>query len=81
MESKDDQVAVKVQSKVGGALPVVVKDNKDGSYLATFVPSQVGEIKLSVSIGGKHTQGSPFTYPAVNIANKVINDDGRLGQP
>ena len=81
MESKDDQVAVKVQAKVGGVLLVVLEDNKDGSYVATIVPSQVGEVKLSVSIGGKHIQGSPFTYPAVNIANKVINDDGRLGQP
>ena len=77
----DDQVAAEAQAKIGGALPVVVEDNKDGSYVATFVPSQVGEIKLSVSIGGKHIQGSPFTYPAVNVANKVINDDGRLGQP
>ena len=59
----------------------MVKDNKDGSYVATIVPSQVGEVKLSISIGGKDIQGSPFTYPAVNIANKVINGDGRLGQP
>ena len=75
--SKDDQIAIMLQAKVGGALPVVVEDNKDGSYIATFVPSQVGDIKLSTSIGGKHIQGSPFTYPAVSIANKVINDDGR----
>ena len=60
---------------------VVEIDKKDGSYIVTFAPSQVDEIKLSISIGGKHIQGSPFNYPAVNIANKVINDDGRLGQP
>ena len=81
MESKVDQVAVKVQAKVGGVLLVVLEDNKDGSYVATIVPNQVGEIKLSASIRGKHIQGSPFTYPAVNIVNKVINDDGSLGQP
>ena len=50
MESKDDQVAVKVQAKVGGVLLAVLEDNKDGSYVATIVPSQIGEIKLSVSI-------------------------------
>ena len=49
--------------------------------METFVPNQIGGIKLSVSVGGKHIQGSTFTYPRVNIANKVINDDGRLGQP
>ena len=36
MESKDDQVAENVQAKVGGALPIVVEDNKDGNYIATF---------------------------------------------
>ena len=57
--SKDDQIAVILQAKVGGAPPVMVEDNKDGSYVATFVPSQVDEIKLSVSIGGKHEAHSP----------------------
>ena len=49
---KDDQIAVMLQAKVKGASLVVVEDNKDGSYVATFVPSQVSEIKLSVSTGG-----------------------------
>ena len=77
----DDHVAVEAQTKAGGGIPVVVEDNKDGSYLVTFVPNQSGEVKLSVSIGGKHIQGSPFTYPALNTPIKLINDDGRLGQP
>ena len=64
--SKDDQIAVMLGAKVGGAPAVVVEDNKDGSHVATFVPSQVGEIKLSISIGGKHIQGSSFTYVPSN---------------
>ena len=77
----DDQVTVEAQAKVGGAIPVVIEDNKDGSYIATFIPTQTGEVKLSVSIGGKHIQGSPFSYPPLIIPSKVINDDGRMGQP
>ena len=77
----EDQVTVEAQAKVGGAIPVVLEDNKDGSYIATFVPTQTGDVKLSVSIGGKHIQGSPFSYPPLIIPSKVINDDGRMGQP
>ena len=77
----NEQVAVEAQTKTGGGIPVVLEDNKDGSYLATFIPNQAGEVKLAISVGGKHIQGSPFTYPAVNIPTKVVNDDGRMGQP
>ena len=37
-----DQAVVEVQAKVGGALPVVVKDNKAENYVATFYPIQSG---------------------------------------
>ena len=33
MKSKDDQVTVKFQAKVGGALSVVEEDDKNGCYI------------------------------------------------
>ena len=76
------QFAVEAKTNVGGVIPVVVEDNKDGTYLATFVANQTGEVKLSVTIGGRHVKGSPFTYPAANVCNsKVVNDGRQMGQP
>ena len=37
-----DQAVVEAQAKVGGALPVLVKDNKAENYVATFYPIQSG---------------------------------------
>ena len=67
-------------------IPVTVKDNKDGSYSATFVANQTGELKLLVIINGKHIKGSPYTltcrnYLALNVPSKVINDGGKMGKP
>ena len=61
-----------------------MKDNKDGSYLASFVTKQVGEAKLSVTIEGEHIKGSPYSvmvyqdYKSIDKPMKIINDDGKL---
>ena len=46
------KVVIQAQSSRGDITPVEVKDNKDGSYPASFVANQVGEVKLSVTIKG-----------------------------
>ena len=38
-----------------------VRDNKDGSYMASFVPQQVGEVKLLVFFYGEQIKGSPYS--------------------
>ena len=74
-------------SSTGDVIPVAVKDNQDGTYSASVVPKQAGEVKLSVIINGRHIQGSPYSvsvcrnYFALNVPSKIINDDGRLGKP
>ena len=68
-------------------VPVEVKDNKDGSYSASFVANQVGEVKLSVTIDGEHIKGSPYSvmvcrdYKSVDKPLKVVNDGGNMGYP
>ena len=54
------KVVIQAQSNRGDVTPVEVKDNKDGSYSASFVANQVGEVKLSVTIKGQQIKGSPF---------------------
>ena len=81
------KVIVHAQSSTEDVIAVEVKDNKDGSYSASFVANQIGEVKLSVTIKGQHIKGSPFSikvhgkYTAIDKPSKVVNEDGRIGEP
>ena len=50
-------MSVQLESNTGEVTSAQVRDNNDGSYMASFVAQQVGEIKLSVSINGQQTRG------------------------
>ena len=86
-EGKHNEVVIQAQSSRGDVTPVEVKDNKDGSYSASFVANQVGEVKLSVTIKGQQIKGSPFNvkvhgkYTTIDKSSKVVNEGGRMGQP
>ena len=63
-----------------------VRDNNDGSYMASFVPQQVGEVKLSVFVDGEQIKGSPYSvmvrdYTSINKPSKIVNNDGNMGEP
>ena len=81
-----NKIIVHAQSSRGGSIPVVVKDNKDGSYSASFMANQIGDIKLSVTVKGWQIKGSPFSikvhgkYTTINKSSKVINEGGRMGK-
>ena len=77
----------KVNVKLGGVGNTTqVRYNNDGSYMATFVPQQVGEVKVSVFVNGEQIKGSPYSvmvrdYTSVNKPTKIVNDDGNMGRP
>ena len=83
------QVSVQLESNTGEVTSAQVVDNKDGSYMASFVSWQVGEVKLSVSINGQQIKGSPYSvvvqhytdYTGVGKPSKIVNNDGNMGQP
>ena len=83
------KVDIQAQPSGGDITPVEVKDNKDGSYSASFVANQVGEVKLSVTITGQQIKGSPFNvkvhgkYTTLDKPSKVaiVNEGGRMGPP
>ena len=85
----DSQVSVQLQSNTGEVTNAQVVDNKNGSYMASFVAQQVGEAKLSVSINGQQIKGSPYSfvvqhytdYNGVGKPSKIVNNDGNMGQP
>ena len=63
-----------------------VRDVDDGSYMASFVPQQVGEMKLSVFVNGEQIKGNPCSvmvrdYASVKKPSKIVNNDGNMGQP
>ena len=81
------KVVIQAQSSRGDVTPVEVKDNKDGSYSASFVANQVGEVKLSVTIKGQQIKDSRFSvkvhgkYTTIDKPSKVVNEGGRMGKP
>ena len=82
-----NKVVSQIQSfSTEDVLPVTVKDNKDGTYSASFSANQSGEMKLSVTINEKHIKGSPYNltcrnYLALSTPSKAVNDDGKMGYP
>ena len=82
---KGNEVVIQAQS--GNVTPVEVKDNKDGSYSASFVANQVGDVNLSVTIKEQQIKGSPFNvkihknYTTLDKPSKVVNEGGRMGEP
>ena len=81
------KVVIHAQSSRGDVTPVEVVDNKDGSYSASFVANQVGEVKLSITIKGQQIKGSPFNvkvhrkYTTIDKPSKVVNEGGKMGRP
>ena len=80
------KVVVELKSSTGGITVGKITDNNDGSYVASFVPEQVGEAKVLVSINGEQIKGSPYSivvrnYQAIDKPSKIVNNDGSMGGP
>ena len=81
------QVSVQLESNTGEVIRAQVRDNNDGSYMASFVPQRGGEVKISVFINGQQIKGSPysvvvqFDYTRVGKPSKIVNNDGNMGRP
>ncbi|XP_065908129.1 tripartite motif-containing protein 2-like [Dysidea avara] len=83
----DSQVSVQVQSSTGEVTATQVRDNNDGSYTASFVAQQTGEMKVSIFVNGQHIKESPYNivvvykYAAMNKPSKIVNYSGSMGEP
>ena len=63
-----------------------VRDNNDGSYVASFVPQQVGQLKLSVFVNGQQIKGSPYNaivrdFTSINRPRHIVNNVRNMGLP
>ena len=80
------QVSVQLESNTGEVSSAQVRDNNDGSYIASVVVQQVGEVKLSAFINGQQIRGSPYSvvlhdHTRVGKPRKIVNNDGNMGVP
>ena len=81
------QVSVQLKSFTSDTTAGEVRDNNDGSYMASFVAEQVGEAKVLVSINGEQIKGSPYSivvgrnYEAIDKPSKIVNNNGSMGRP
>ena len=81
------EVSVQLECDTGEVRSTQVKDNNDGSYIASFIAQQLGEVKLSVSINGQQIKGSPYSllvqcdYTRVGKPSKIVNNGGTMGTP
>ena len=85
-----NKVSMLLETSKGEISTLCVEDNRDGSYVASFVAKQVGQVKLSVSINGLQIRGNPYSisvvrnYRAINSQlqpTKIVNNDGSMKHP
>ena len=86
--SGGSQVCVQLKSFTGDITAGEIRDNRDGSYMASFAAERVGEAKLSVSINGEQIRGSPYSivvqgrnYRAIAKHSKIVNNNGSMCKP
>jgi len=66
---------------------VQIEDNEDGSYAASFVVEQVGQVRVSILVNHEHIRGSPYSivlrrrYTSVSKPSKIVNNSGTMGSP
>ena len=82
------QVSVQFKSFTGDVTAGDVRDNNDGSYMASFVAEQVGQTNSLVSINEEKIKGSPSSvvmkdgnYQAIDRPSKIVNNNGSMGKP
>ena len=81
------QVFVRLESNTGEVTSAQVRDNNDGSYMASVVVQQGVEVKLSAFVNGQQIKGSPYIvvvqcdYSRVGKPSKIVNNDGNMGFP
>ena len=82
------QVSVQLKSFTGDVTAGEVRDNNDGSYMASFVAEHGGEAKVLVCINGEQIKGSPYSivvqgrnYQAIDKPSKIVDNNSSMGNP
>ncbi|XP_062543155.1 filamin-C isoform X1 [Armigeres subalbatus] len=78
-----EDIEVNVEGPSGHSVPAQVLQTADGVFKAEFVPRVVGEHRVSVTVEGQPTVGSPYSAKVYDVtAIKVKNvNNGTVGKP
>ena len=82
-----NRVTVALQYSKGEITTTTVRDCNDGNYEVSFVPQEVGNLKLFASIDGQPIKDSPYhilvgrNYPSIKQPTNIVNYHGRMGKP
>ena len=78
------QESVQLKSFTGDVTAGEVRDNDDGSYMASFIAEQVGEAKVLVSSNEEKIKGSQYSVvmkDSIDKSSKIVNNNGSMGKP
>ncbi|GAB0098238.1 filamin-C isoform X1 [Sergentomyia squamirostris] len=77
-----EDIEVNVEGPLGQSVPAQVHLTSDGMFKAEFVPRSVGEHRVSVTVKGQATAGSPYSAKVYDVnAIKVKNvSSGTVGK-
>ncbi|XP_063804808.1 E3 ubiquitin-protein ligase TRIM45 [Pseudophryne corroboree] len=50
-----------LQAESGRSIQAAIQDNRNGTFLISYTPSEPGRISISLCIKGRHIKGSPFS--------------------
>ncbi|KAJ6643067.1 Filamin-B, partial [Pseudolycoriella hygida] len=77
-----EDIEVNVEGPSGQSVPAQVSQTADGIFKADFVPRSVGEHRVSVTVKGQPTAGSPYAAKVYDVgAIKVKNvSNGTVGK-
>ena len=83
--NRSDKITAEAKPRTGNVILAEIKDNQDGSYTASLVPTQPGEMEILVFVNGKTVEDQTFSvqvcqYSAVQHG-KIFNSDGEIRQP
>lgn len=57
-----------------------IKDNRDGWYTASYIPTRTGTALVSIKVGGEHIDGSPFEVKIKPRKYKPVKTLGKKGK-
>ena len=83
-QNESSKVSAQVQSRTGDVIAAEVENNQDGSYTASFIPSQPGEVEVTVTINGESINMYPLSiqvhhHTTLDKPSKIVNDGGNMG--
>ena len=80
------RIIAEAKPRTGDIITAEVEDSQDGSYTASFVPTQPGEVEITVTINGECISMYPLKvqilhHTTLDKPSKIENDDGKMGHP